>query len=103
MIFKDPEELRPGEGLYKSPVWLDEYEKATVGSLRGSLLDLTERQPLVADKGNAWWEAGSRSRNTSCSSRPRKAEAFDGEYDDTDGMYFWRPVWETPLLTSFIS
>ncbi|KAG5980633.1 hypothetical protein E4U55_003816 [Claviceps digitariae] len=91
MIFKDPEDLRPGEGLYKSPAWLNEYEKATVGSLRGSLLDLTDRPPSVADKGKAWWEAGSRSNDTSYSSRPRKAEAFDGEYDDTDAPTRFKP------------
>ncbi|KAG5921292.1 hypothetical protein E4U42_005917 [Claviceps africana] len=91
MIFKDPEELRPGEGLYKSPVWLDEYEKATVGSLCGSLLDLTERQPSVADKGKAWWETGSQGKNTPYSSRPCKAGAFDGEYDDTDAPTRFKP------------
>ncbi|KAG5952638.1 hypothetical protein E4U53_000332 [Claviceps sorghi] len=91
MIFKDPGELRPGEGLYKPPVWLDEYEKATLGSLCGSLLDLTDRQPSVADKGKAWWEAGSRGNNTSYSSRPCKAEAFDGEYDDTDAPTRFKP------------
>lgn len=86
LIFKDPEHLRPGEGLYKSPTWLNEYEKATVGSLGGNLLDLAESQPSGADKNKAWWEGGGRSNNSSYSSRPRKAEAFDGEYDDTDGM-----------------
>ncbi|KAG6011427.1 hypothetical protein E4U43_008320 [Claviceps pusilla] len=91
MIFKDPEELRPGEGLYKPPVWLDEYEKATVGSLRGSLLDLTGSQSSVADKGKAWWEAGSQGKNTSYSSRPRKAEAFDGEYDETEAPTRFKP------------
>lgn len=88
LIFKPPQSLRPGEGLYKPPVWLDEYEKATVGFLGGNLLDLTESQPSGqrADKGKAWWENGGRNRNASYSSRPRKAEAFDGEYDDTNGM-----------------
>lgn len=86
MIIRDPEDLRPGEGLYKPPMWLNEYEKATVGSLRGSLLDLaSDSQPSAADRGKAWWEGGGRSKNASHSSRPRKAEAFDGEYDDTDG------------------
>ncbi|KAG6010015.1 hypothetical protein E4U21_000456 [Claviceps maximensis] len=91
MIFKDPRELRPGEGLYKSPVWLGEYEKATIGSLHGSLLDLTDRQPSVVDQGKAWWEAGSRSKNTSYSLRSRKAEAFDGEYEESDAPTRFKP------------
>ncbi|KAG6164868.1 hypothetical protein E4U11_000834 [Claviceps purpurea] len=93
MIIRDPEDLRPGEGLYKPPMWLNEYEKATVGSLRGSLLDLaSDSQPSAADRGKAWWEGGGRSKNTSHSSRPRKAEAFDGEYDDTDAPTRFKPA-----------
>lgn len=85
LIFKDPENLHPGEGLYKPPVWLDEYKKATVGSLGGTLLDLTDNHGAGADKGKAWWENGGSRKSSTYSSRPRKAEAFDGEYDDTNG------------------
>ncbi|KAK2591343.1 hypothetical protein QQS21_010968 [Conoideocrella luteorostrata] len=92
MVFKDPENLLPGEGLYKPPVWLDEFEKATVGSLGGTLLDLSDSQPLgVADKNTAWWESGSRNKSSTYPSRPRKAEAFDGEYDDTNAPTRFKP------------
>jgi hypothetical protein len=85
MIYKDPENLRPGEGLYKPPTWLDEYQKATVGFLGGTLLDLTKSHDVGTDKNKAWWENGNDRKNSNYSSRPRKAEAFDGEYDDTNG------------------
>ncbi|KAG8425576.1 hypothetical protein J3458_002262 [Metarhizium acridum] len=85
MIFKDPENLRPGQGLYQPPVWLDEYQNATVGFLGGTLLDLTENYQAISDKNKAWWENTGGRKNSTYSSRPRKAEAFDGEYDDTNG------------------
>ncbi|KAG6041109.1 hypothetical protein E4U41_005979 [Claviceps citrina] len=91
MIFKNPDELHPGEGLYKPPDWLDEHKKAPVGSLSGNLLDLCDNQPLVAEKSQGWWDVGGRSKNTSYSPRPRKAEAFDGEYDDTDAPTRFKP------------
>lgn len=83
------EKLRPGQGMYNPPTYLDEWKKATVGTLSGALLDLTEEQEsatVQAEKDKAWWETPPSKRRGSIPSRPRKAEAFDGEYDDTHGM-----------------
>lgn len=81
-------EFTPGDGLYLPPKYLDEWRQATIGSLGGALLDLHEDdaapQP-TGDTGKAWWESGPRKK--SISSRPRNAEAFDGEYAETNGMW----------------
>lgn len=81
----DRREFTPGDGLYLPPKFLDEWRQATVGSLGGPLLSLHEKSvPPVADPGRAWWEEGPKGKGMS--SRPRKAEAFDGEYAETNGM-----------------
>lgn len=88
LVFKNPEEMRPGDGLYSSPQWLDEWKKSTVGTLSGTLLDLTGNKPAgLAEKNDAWLdrEQGGHHRRVSSATRPRRAEAFDGEYDDTNG------------------
>jgi hypothetical protein len=83
-----PEQMTPGHGRYKSPVWLTEWEKATVGRLTGPLLDLDDTQPEPdAVKNKAWWEENGGSRRQSSSGRQRRAEAFDGEYDTTNGKF----------------
>ncbi|OTA03146.1 hypothetical protein A9Z42_0035640 [Trichoderma parareesei] len=88
LVFKNPEEMRPGDGLYSSPQWLDEWKKGTVGTLSGTLLDLIGNKPAgLAEKNDAWLdrEQGGHHRRVSSATRPRRAEAFDGEYDDTNG------------------
>jgi len=80
-------DLQPGEGLYKPPQFLDEWKQATVGLLGGGLLDLTDDDTPGLEKDKTWWEAGGKRR--SISSRPRKAEAFDGEYDESNGMFIF--------------
>ncbi|GKT91876.1 LOW QUALITY PROTEIN: hypothetical protein Ct61P_09726 [Colletotrichum tofieldiae] len=80
--------FRPGEGIYKPPVYLDEWKKATVGSLSGAMLDLSDERLASIDKDAPWWEGGKRRGSTS---RPRKAEAFDGEYDDTHAPTRFKP------------
>lgn len=76
-LFKSPETYRPGQGLYKPPQWLDEWKKATVGVLSGALLNVHDGN----HDRKAWWEEGS--KKSSKSNSRRKAEAFDGEYDDS--------------------
>ena len=98
--FRDPIDFKPGEGLYKPPVWLDEFENATVGTLGGTLLDLTDDQTAGDDKKKAWWESDGRGKNSSYSSRPRKAEAFDGEYDDAGKLRFCLPCSACPTQGS---
>ncbi|KAB5578559.1 hypothetical protein GE09DRAFT_1261717 [Coniochaeta sp. 2T2.1] len=78
------EKLRPGHGMYQPPTYLDEWKKATVGTLSGALLDLEDEPANVTvEKDKPWWETPPSQRRGSVSARPRKAEAFDGEYDDT--------------------
>ncbi|KAL2139174.1 hypothetical protein VTI28DRAFT_5672 [Corynascus sepedonium] len=82
VIYNAREKFQPGQGVFKPTPYLDEWKKGTVGVLSGNLLDL-EDAPPTADKNTAWWEASqSRRRSDSLSSRPKKAEAFEGEYDE---------------------
>lgn len=82
------EQFRPGQGMYQPPTYLDEWKKATVGTLSGALLDLDDNEPanVTVEKDKPWWETPPSQRRGSVAARPRKAEAFDGEYDDTHGM-----------------
>ncbi|KAH7027648.1 uncharacterized protein B0I36DRAFT_364823 [Microdochium trichocladiopsis] len=88
--------LQPGHGTYKRPEFLDEWKKGSVATLSGSLLKLDEiaapAEPSAGlpVKDTAWWENGGK-RRSSISSRPIKAEAFDGEYDDTKGPTRFKP------------
>jgi hypothetical protein len=83
--------LKTGKGVYQPPHWLDEWKKATVGSLAGSLLNVSADPASTApatsqqDQDTAWWEDGGR-RRSSYPSKPRKAEAYEGEYDNSNGM-----------------
>lgn len=79
---------KPGEGLYNPPKYLDEWKKGTVGTLSGTLLDLSDGTSPVLDKNQTWWETSPSQRRGSISSRPRRAEAFDGEYDENNGMNY---------------
>ncbi|WYZ44155.1 hypothetical protein EsH8_VII_000591 [Colletotrichum jinshuiense] len=81
--------FRPGEGIYKPPVYLDEWKKATVGSLSGAMLDLSDERLPSIDKDSPWWEGSGKRRGST--SRPRKAEAFDGEYDETHAPTRFKP------------
>lgn len=87
-IYHARDQLEPGQGTFKPTPYLDEWKKATVGALSGALLDLDDVPPAVEKGQNAaWWEGSpqSRRRSNSLSSRPKKAEAFEGEYDETNG------------------
>ncbi|KAK4144793.1 uncharacterized protein C8A04DRAFT_11218 [Dichotomopilus funicola] len=87
LVYHAREKFTPGNGLFQPTPYLDEWRKGTVGALSGNLLDLDEAPPPPApDKKAAWWEPQSqtRRRSDSLSSRPKKAEAFEGEYDETN-------------------
>ncbi|OAA81027.1 hypothetical protein LEL_00572 [Akanthomyces lecanii RCEF 1005] len=89
MLYSDADTLRPGEGLYQAPEWLDEWEKAPVGTLSGPLLDVhTENSSQDAYK--AWWEQG-KGRGANVTARLRKADTFDGEYDDANVFTRFKP------------
>lgn len=84
--FMHRHEYKPGHGLYNPPKYLSDWKKGTVGTLSGTMLDLAaETTPTNLDKGSTWWETPPSQRRGS-TSRPRRAEAFDGEYDEQNGM-----------------
>ncbi|KAH9892951.1 hypothetical protein F4778DRAFT_784410 [Xylariomycetidae sp. FL2044] len=84
------DKARPGHGMYEPPQYLDEWKKGTIGSLSGSLLDIEAEPAPAVDKNTPWWETGGKRRD-SMSARPQKAEAFDGEYDDTQVPTRFKP------------
>jgi hypothetical protein len=85
LLYHARDKFQPGQGIFKPSPYLDEWKKATVGALSGGLLDLEDVPPAV-EKNSAWWEGSqSRRRSNSLGSRPKKAEAFEGEYDETNG------------------
>lgn len=84
LLYHARDKFQPGEGIFKPSTYLDEWKGANVGALSGGLLDLEDVPPAV-EKSTTWWENSnppSRRRSTSLSSRPKKAEAFEGEYDE---------------------
>ncbi|KAI2630388.1 hypothetical protein GGS26DRAFT_591690 [Hypomontagnella submonticulosa] len=82
--------LRPGRGMYQPPKYLDEWKKATVGTLSGALLDLTEEPEPGVDKSKPWWENSGR-RRSSTTTRPPPTEGFNAAYDDTTGPTRFKP------------
>jgi hypothetical protein len=72
--------------VYTTPLRLDEWKKGGVALLSGGALDLEVNEKTEAEKDKAWWEAGNTTRRRS-SVKHRKAEAYDGEYDDNSGMH----------------
>lgn len=93
-VYHGREKYTPGQGMYNPPRYLDEWKKGTIGTLSGSLLDLDQEAQAAAAAGNdqAWWETPPSKRRGSMSSRPRKAEAFDGEYDETQAPTRFKPA-----------
>ncbi|KAJ6790077.1 hypothetical protein PWT90_06918 [Aphanocladium album] len=89
MLYSNPDTLRPGQGLYQPPEWLNEWEKAAVGTLSGSLLDV-HSETAAQGPYKAWWEE-TKAQGASATARLRKAEAFDGEYDDTNEPTRFKP------------
>ncbi|KAK4218249.1 hypothetical protein QBC37DRAFT_437504 [Rhypophila decipiens] len=93
IVHRARDRYEPGQGLFKPTKYLDEWRKATVGTLSGALLDLDNVPPTAGpvEKNAAWWEGAPSKRRTSMSSRPRNAEAFEGEYDDTSAPTRFKP------------
>jgi hypothetical protein len=71
-------------GVYVGSNRLDEWKKGGAVLLDGALLDLDTTEG--AEKDKAWWEAGSAGRRRRGSTKQRRAEAYDGEYDDSNGI-----------------
>ncbi|KAK3498345.1 hypothetical protein B0T13DRAFT_399312 [Neurospora crassa] len=79
ILYHARDDLEPGQGEFQPTKYLEEWKNGTVGTLGGPLLDLGNVSP-VGDKGAPQF----RRRGTG-GLRPRRGEAFDGEYDDTYG------------------
>ncbi|KAJ3565897.1 hypothetical protein NPX13_g7330 [Xylaria arbuscula] len=87
--------LKPGQGTYRAPVYLDEWKQGTVGLLSGPLLDLTQEpvqnKPIqTLDKNTPWWEAGSKRRASFSTQSPPK-RTFDGANDDDETRTAFKP------------
>jgi hypothetical protein len=84
LLYNARDKFQPGQGIFQPTQYLEEWKGANVGSLTGGLLDL-EDVPASGEKNAAMLDASqSRIRSNSLSSRPKKAEAFEGEYDETN-------------------
>ncbi|KAI8626737.1 hypothetical protein F5Y19DRAFT_487954 [Xylariaceae sp. FL1651] len=84
------DKLKPGQGIYKPPTYLDEWKKGTVGMLSGSLLDLSGEPAKPLDKSTTWWEHNGK-RRPSLPAGAHKAEAFGGGYDDNRTRTSFKP------------
>ncbi|EPE24549.1 Metallo-dependent phosphatase [Glarea lozoyensis ATCC 20868] len=85
----------PGQGVYVPSRRLDEWKKGAVAQLSGSLLNLEADEQMELEKDKAWWEAGNTTkRRRSTTTKQRRAEAYDGEYDDSSGTEFQSPILE---------
>ena len=79
-------EMGPGAGIYVPSRRLDEWKRGGVALLAGDLLDLGAPEQTEAERAKAWWEEGNSGKRRRSSTKQRKAEAYDGEYDDTNGI-----------------
>lgn len=75
-----------GQNVYVPSTRLNDWTKGGVALLSGELLELEINDKVEADKDKTWWEAGNTGKRRRSSTKQRKAEAYDGEYDDTNGM-----------------
>jgi hypothetical protein len=78
------ESLAPG--VYVPSRRLDEWKKGGAVLLDGAMLDLNLAERTNSARDKAWWEARNTGRRRRSSTKQRRAEAYDGEYDDNNGM-----------------
>ncbi|KAI0536769.1 hypothetical protein GGR58DRAFT_377180 [Xylaria digitata] len=83
--------LKPGQGTYRVPTYLDEWKQGKAGLLSGPLLDLGQDTIQPLDKSTPWWETNSK-RRPSFSTQPPKT-AFDGGNNDTERTTFKPPLY----------
>ncbi|KAI8959693.1 hypothetical protein F5Y11DRAFT_296787 [Daldinia sp. FL1419] len=89
--------LTPGRGIYQPPKYLEEWKKATVGTLAGPLLDLNEEPNAnntntTDDKSMPWWESPPNSKRRGSTTTGPSPEAFGGSYDETRGPTRFKPA-----------
>lgn len=90
-IFNHKHDNIPGQGVYVPTKRLDEWKTGGVALLSGSLLDLEVRDQTEEEKDRTWWEAGNTGSRRRSSIKQRKAEAYDGEYDDNGMQLQYQP------------
>ncbi|KAI0434984.1 hypothetical protein F5Y09DRAFT_353912 [Xylaria sp. FL1042] len=83
------EGLKPGQGTYREPVYLDEWKQGTAGLLSGPLLDLSQDPTQLPEKNTPWWEANSK-RRPSFSAQPPK-RTFDSANDEEEARTTFNP------------
>ncbi|KAI9047748.1 hypothetical protein LZ554_008458 [Drepanopeziza brunnea f. sp. 'monogermtubi'] len=91
-VFHQKYENIPGQGVYVPSRHFDEWKKGGVALLSGTLLDLGAKEQTEEEKDRAWWEAGNAGTRRRSSVKQRKAEAYDGEYDDNAPTRFKPPL-----------
>ncbi|KAI2604696.1 hypothetical protein GGR54DRAFT_450954 [Hypoxylon sp. NC1633] len=82
--------LKPGRGMYQRPQYLDEWQKATTGTLSGASLDLSEEPAPGADKSTTWWE-NSGKRRGSTTTRVQPTDAYNSAREDAQVPTRFRP------------
>lgn len=82
---------RPTQGVYVASRRLEEWKKGGVVLLDGAMLDLDVTDATDADKDKAWWEAGNVGRRRSSTTKQRKAEAYDAEFDGSNAPTRFKP------------
>lgn len=73
------------DGIYVAGPRLDEWKQGGVARLYDDVLDLGEAVELESDKNHAWWEAEHGAGGRRRSSTKSRAEAYAGEYADSNG------------------
>ncbi|KAI0474711.1 hypothetical protein F4859DRAFT_76834 [Xylaria cf. heliscus] len=81
--------LKPGQGTYRAPTYLDEWKQHNIGKLSGPLLDLSQDPAQPLDKNTPWWETNTKRRASSSTHSPKGA--FDGGNDDGQTRTSFRP------------
>ncbi|KAI1425129.1 hypothetical protein F5Y12DRAFT_714598 [Xylaria sp. FL1777] len=83
------EGLKPGQGMYRAPEYLEEWKQGTAGLLSGPLLDLAQDIVQPLDKNTPWWEADSKRRTSFSTQLPKRA--FDAGKDDDETRTAFNP------------
>lgn len=78
--------LKPGQGTFRAPTYLDEWKQGMVGLLSGPLLELSQDSTL--DKSTAWWESNGKRQPSVSTQLP---EAFIGGNDDSQAHTTFNP------------
>lgn len=81
----------PGQTSYLAGPRLDEWKKGGVALLAGPLLDLDDVKTSKVEPDKTWWELDANGKKRT-PTKTRKAEAYDGEYDEKVGPTRFKPA-----------